>query len=1067
MPTSYTTILKLSLPATGELSGSWGAEINNSITRLLETAVSGASNIVLPDSNYTLTTLNGTADDARAMFLYFTGTLTTTRTITVPAVSKMYVAVNNTAQSLIITNSGGASVTVTAGGSYLLRCSSLGVFAMGKVSAAEVADAVMVVSSAASASVHYPVLSSVTTGTNALEVQSDKLSFIPSTGVLTVTGIAVPGSASGAGLDTYVNTRLASPPAIGSTAAGVGTFTNLSATASATVPTAVVDTNTTAAASTAFVLAQATATAPAMNGTQTVGTSTRFARGDHIHPTDTSRAPIASPTFTGTVTAPTLAVGTAGTAPTMAADNSSTNIATTAFVLGQASTTSPVVDGTATIGTSTRFAKADHVHPTDTSRAPTASPTFTGTVTLPNTGAGANEAATKAYVDAVAVGIDTHTACQRATTAAINLATNGLTAIDGTALTAGNRILVKNQASSIENGIYVAAVGAWARATDADAVGELKQGSYVFVESGTVNQKTGWTQQTAGTITPGSTAIVWAQFSSSSSYTAGTGLSLAGSVFNLATPVAVGNGGTGVSTSTGSGSNVLSTSPTLTTPVLGTPTSGTLTNCTGLPMSTGVTGTLGVGNGGTGGTSAQLGMNALAGAVTSGSYLRGNGTNVVMSTIQAADVPTLNQSTTGNANTATTANHITGGAAGGIAYQTGVGATAINTPGTAGYVLVSGGAGAPSWSATSSLSIGSAAAVAVVDDNASGTTMYPLWSTATSGNVAPKVSSTKISFVPSTGTLTATAFVGNLSGAVSGAVGASTLSASSTVSGAGFSTYLASPPAIGGTTAAAVTGTTITATSSFSGLGTGLSGTASSLTAGAATNATNVYQAADPGAGTYRLLFGNGTNAAAAVYNKSTVYWNDTGSIIQGANISGNAGSASSVAWTNVGSRPTNLSQFTNDLTGYVTTGGALGTPSSGNLANCTFPTLNQSTTGTASNITAYTINQSVGTTNSPSFVDVTITSDESVKTNWRGFGPDLLEKFAKVKRGIYDRLDADVTQAGVSANSFQEVLPVGVTTDANGLRHISQSATLAILAELADLVLMQGQRIAELEARL
>jgi len=75
-------------------------------------------------------------------------------------------------------------------------------------------------------------------------------------------------------------------------------------------------------------------------------------------------------------------------------------------------------------------------------------------------------------------------------------------------------------------------------------------------------------------------------------------------------------------------------------------------------LATHVSGTLPIANGGSGATTAQGGMNAFAGAVTSGQYLRGNGSNVVMSAIQAGDVPTLNQNTTGNATTATTATYL-------------------------------------------------------------------------------------------------------------------------------------------------------------------------------------------------------------------------------------------------------------------------------------------------------------------------------------------------------------------------------------------------------------------------
>lgn len=83
-----------------------------------------------------------------------------------------------------------------------------------------------------------------------------------------------------------------------------------------------------------------------------------------------------------TVTGATTLTG-GGTSTTPATDNNSTNIATTAYVVGQAAATAPVMNGTAAVGTSLRYARQDHVHPTDTTLAPLASPTFTGTVTIP------------------------------------------------------------------------------------------------------------------------------------------------------------------------------------------------------------------------------------------------------------------------------------------------------------------------------------------------------------------------------------------------------------------------------------------------------------------------------------------------------------------------------------------------------------------------------------------------------------------------------------------------------------------------------------------------------------
>ena len=95
MTTAYTSLLGLALPVTGELSGTWGDTVNNSITSLVDTAVAGTTN-VSADSNVTLTTTTGASNQARQAILLFSGARTAIRTVTAPAQSKIYTVINAT-----------------------------------------------------------------------------------------------------------------------------------------------------------------------------------------------------------------------------------------------------------------------------------------------------------------------------------------------------------------------------------------------------------------------------------------------------------------------------------------------------------------------------------------------------------------------------------------------------------------------------------------------------------------------------------------------------------------------------------------------------------------------------------------------------------------------------------------------------------------------------------------------------------------------------------------------------------------------------------------------------------
>lgn len=146
----------------------------------------------------------------------------------------------------------------------------------------------------------------------------------------------------------------------------------------------------------------------------------------------------------------------------------------------------------------------------------------------------AQDAATKYYVDSVAQGLDVKQSVIATTTGNINLSGLGTQAGGdwGSALTAGDRVLVKNQTAAQNNGIYVAASGSWARAADANTWAQLVS-AFTFVEDGATEADTGWvcTVNQGGTL--GTTPITWAQFSGAGTYTAGTGLTLAGNEFSI------------------------------------------------------------------------------------------------------------------------------------------------------------------------------------------------------------------------------------------------------------------------------------------------------------------------------------------------------------------------------------------------------------------------------------------------------------------------------------------------------------------------------------------------------
>lgn len=378
-----------------------------------------------------------------------------------------------------------------------------------------------------------------------------------------------------------------------------------------------------------------------------------------------------------------------------------------------------------------------------------------GTITTaPSSG---NDIVNKTYADSIAAGINFHQSCRLATTTALpsnaynngasgvgatlTATANGALSVDSTAVVATNRILVKNEGNAAYNGVYVVTQPGdggtpyiLTRATDFDSTGsgvdQIDAGDFFLITAGSSNANTSWVQQTPLPITIGTTGIVFSQFGAPLVYSPGTGLSESPAyTFNIANTGVVSGSYGGAATAVTLAINAqgqITSATDVSIAIAGSQiTSGTVGSAYITGSYTGITGvgtltagtwnatTVGVAYGGTGLTSYTVGDLIYADGTTSltkladvatGNALISGGVGVApsygkigLTTHVSGTLPIANGGTNGTA----------APTAGAISYGTGT-AYAFSSAGSASEVLLSGGAGSPTWAAQSTLAVGAA-----------------------------------------------------------------------------------------------------------------------------------------------------------------------------------------------------------------------------------------------------------------------------------------------------------------------------------------------------------------------